>query len=158
MSNQYDSVYYFLSSSLLQVNDSKTHPMLLTTAQMRRSRNLSLTVKIGAVEQEANAVERLLGLHLHQDLKFREHIMDNEKSLLKSLNTRLKALMKIKQVTSFPQRLAIANGIFYSKVVFLISVWGGTVYIPVNVILVWYDLLLDGKTVNTSYWRKLLFG
>ena len=33
--------------------------------------------------------------------------------------------MKIKHVTSFPQRLAIANGIFYSKVVFLISVWGG---------------------------------
>ena len=39
MSHQYESLYNFLSSSLLQVNDSKTHPMLLTTSQMRRSRN-----------------------------------------------------------------------------------------------------------------------
>ena len=31
MSHQYESLYNFLSSSLLQVNDSKTHPMLLTT-------------------------------------------------------------------------------------------------------------------------------
>ena len=74
MSHQYKSLYNFLSSSLLQVNDSKTHPMLLTTSQMRRSRNLSLNVTIGAVEQEATQVERLLGLHLHHDLKFREHI------------------------------------------------------------------------------------
>ena len=56
MSNQYQAVYEFLSSSLLQVNDSKTHPMVLTTAQMRRSRNLSLTVNIGTVQQETNKV------------------------------------------------------------------------------------------------------
>ena len=47
------------------------------------------------------------------------------KSLIKSLNTRLKALKQIKRVTSFSQRLAIANGIFNSKVVFPFSVWGG---------------------------------
>ena len=99
--------------------------MLLTTAQLRRQRNLNMTVEIGSVRQKTSPVERLLGLQLHQNLKFREHIQDNEKSLIKSLNTRLKALQKIKRVTSFNQRLAIANGIFNSKAVFLISVWGG---------------------------------
>ena len=125
MKLQYSSIFSFLTASLLKVNDSKTHTMLLTTSQLRRQRNLNLTVKIGSVTQQTSPVERLLGLQLHQNLKFREHIQDNEKSLIKSLNTRLKALQKIKRVTSFSQRLAIANGIFNSKVVFLISVWGG---------------------------------
>ena len=100
--------------------------MLLTTSQLRRQRNLNLTVQIGSVNQKTSPVERLLGLQLHQNLKFREHIQDNEKSLIKSLNTRLKALQQIKKVASFSQRLVIANGIFNSKVTFLISVWGGT--------------------------------
>ena len=70
-------------------------------------------------------MERLLGLQLHEQLKFREYVQDNDKSLLKSLNTRLNALKQIKRVTTFCQRLAITTGIFNSKVVFLISIWGG---------------------------------
>ena len=126
MKLQYSSISSFLTASLLKVNDSKTHTMLLTTSQLRRQRNLSLTVQIGSVNQKTSPVERLLGLQLHQNLKFREHIQDNEKCLIKSLNTRLKALQQIKKVASFSQRLVIANGIFNSKVTFLISVWGGT--------------------------------
>ena len=116
MKLQYSSIISFLTASLLKVNDSKTHTMLLTTSQLRRQRNLNLTVKIGSVTQQSSPVERLLGLQLHQNLKFREYIQDNKKSLIKSLNARLKALQKIKKrVTSFSQRLAIANGIFNSK-------------------------------------------
>ena len=126
MKLQYSAVASFLTSSLLQVNDSKTHTMLLTTAQMRKSQNLSLSVEIGSVKQKTSQVERLLGLQVHQNLKFREYLQDNEKSLLKSLNKRLNALKQIKRVTTFAQRLAIANGIFNSKLVFLISAWGGT--------------------------------
>ena len=125
MEQKYASAAAFLTSSLLQVNGDKTHAMLLTTAQFRRLNNLNLTVNFGNNVQNGSKVERLLGLMLHQDLKFREHLQDNEKSLLKSLNTRLNALKRIKKVTSFKQRLAIANGIFFSKVTFLISVWGG---------------------------------
>lgn len=126
MKLQYSAVASFLTSSRLQVNDSKTHTMLLTTSQLRKSQNLSLTVKIGSVDQETSQVERLLGLQVHENLKFKEYLQDNEKSLIKSLNKRLNALKQIRRVTSFSQRLAIANGIFNSKVVFLISVWGGT--------------------------------
>ena len=109
MKLQYSAVASFLTSSLLQVNDSKTHTMLLTTAQMRKSQNLSLSVEIGSVKQKTSQVERLLGLQVHENLKFREHLQDNEKSLLKSLNKRLNALKQIKRVTTFTQRLAIAN-------------------------------------------------
>ena len=73
MKLQYSSISSFLTASLLKVNDSKTHTMLLTTAQLRRQRNLNMTVEIGSVRQKTSPVERLLGLQLHQNLKFREH-------------------------------------------------------------------------------------
>jgi hypothetical protein len=104
---QFNTIASFLTSSRLQVNDSKTHTMLLTTANMRKSQNLSLTVEIGSVRQKTSQVERLLGLQLHENLKFREFLQDNDKSVLKSLNKRLSALKQIKRVSSFSQRLAI---------------------------------------------------
>ena len=100
--------------------------MLLTTSQFRRSRNIEMKVMIGSEEKTTSEVERLLGLQLHQNLKFGEHILYNDRSLLKDLNTRFKALQLIRKVTNISQQLAIANGIFYSKVTFLIPVWGGT--------------------------------
>ena len=99
---------------MLQVNGNKTHAMLLTTSQFRRLNNLDLTVNFGNDQQTGSKVERILGLYFHHNMKFREHIQDNEKSLLKGLNTRLNALKQIKKFTSFKQRLAIATGIFYS--------------------------------------------
>ena len=125
MEEQYAASASFLTSSLLQVNGDKTHAMLLTTSQNRRLNNLNLSVKFGNDQQTGSKVERLLGLQLHENMKFREYIQDNEKSLLKCLNTRLNALKQITKITSFKQRLAIANGIFHSKAIFLISVWGG---------------------------------
>ena len=125
MEEQYAASASFLTSSLLQVNGDKTHAMLLTTSQNRRLNNLNLSVNFGNDQQTGSKVERLLGLQLHENMKFTEYIQDNEKSLLKCLNTRLNALKQIKKITSFKQRLAIANGIFHSKAIFLISVWAG---------------------------------
>ena len=115
----------FLTSNLLKVNDSKTHTMILTTSQLRKRRNIDVQVQIGGSIQETSAVEKLLGLHLDHNLKFSEHILSCDKSLVKSLNTRLKALLQIKRVASFKVRLMIANGIFMSKLCYLITVWGG---------------------------------
>ena len=65
MKLEYDAMASFLTSSCVQVNDSKTHIMLLITANMRKSQNLSLTVDIGSAQQ----VERLLGLQIHENYK-----------------------------------------------------------------------------------------
>jgi hypothetical protein len=155
MKMQYSAVASFLTSSKLQVNDSKTHTMLLTTAQLRKSQNLSLTVEIGSVQQETSHVERLLGLQVHENMKFREYLQDNEKSLIKSLNKRLNTLKQIKRVASFSQRLAIANGIFNSKVVFLMSVWGGTEQYLLNSLQIVVNKAMRvvcnvGKSVNVE--------
>ena len=66
-----------------------------------------------------------MGLQVHKKLKYKECIQDNEKSLLKGFTTRLSALKQMKEFAIFKQRLAFANNIFFSKVIFLIGVWGG---------------------------------
>ena len=71
MKLQYNSISSFLTASLLKVIDSKTHTMILTTSQLQRQRNLNLTIQIGSVRQETYSVERVLGLQLHHNLKFR---------------------------------------------------------------------------------------
>ena len=68
----------------------------------------------------------MLGIHIQNDLKWTEYIQNNDKSLIRQLNTRLNALKQISSVASFKTRRMIANGIFCSKLIFQISLWGGT--------------------------------
>ena len=70
--------------------------------------------------------EKLLGLNIHQSLKWREHIISNKKSMIKSLNTRLNALKKLAVNASFKTRLMVANSCFMSIIIYMVSVWGGT--------------------------------
>ena len=67
----------------------------------------------------------MLGGVISNDLKWTDNIRDNPKSLIKCLSTRLNALAKISHIASFKTRKMIANGIFLSKLIYLIQVWGG---------------------------------
>ena len=97
LSSKYTVISEYLSANKLKVNDSKTHMMILTTSQLRRSQDINVQVQVGIGVQELCGVERLLGLQLHERLKFQGYIMGNEKSLIKMLNTRVKALQMVKK-------------------------------------------------------------
>ena len=51
--------------------------------------------------------------------------MDNKNSIIKQLSSRINGLKKICYNSSFKTRLMVANGVFMSKLVYLIVVWGG---------------------------------
>ena len=70
-------------------------------------------------------VERLLGAQVHQDMGWREHVLENDDSLLKSLNRRAGALKKISSTATFKTRKMIANGIYMSKLIYLMPLWMG---------------------------------
>ena len=70
--------------------------------------------------------ERLLGGFISNDLTWKENIRDNKKSLFRILTSRINALSKICKISSFKTRKMIANGIFCSNLISLISVWGGS--------------------------------
>ena len=54
-----------------------------------------------------------------------EYIKLNKESLMKSLNLRLRAVKKIRYLTTFKNRKMIAEGNFMIKVSYLIALWGG---------------------------------
>jgi hypothetical protein len=117
----------FLVSNELKLNDDKTHLMVLATHQTRRIVNPEALVEIRTPTEiiKPSKCEKLLGGWINQDLKWDEHLRDNDESLMKMLNSRLGALKMISKVSSFKNRKLIADGIFMSKLTYLIALWGG---------------------------------
>ena len=58
-----------------------------------------------------------MGCYIRKDMPLAEYIK------LKSLNLRLRAVKKIRYLTTFKNRKMIAEGIFISKVSYLITLW-----------------------------------
>ena len=127
LSEKYKVMSYFLVSNKLKLNDDKTHLMVMTNSRRRANRLHSSKVEIRTPSGniESSECERLLGGLLHQDMKWGEHILDNEDSLVRSLNSRVGALKLVSKVASFKNRKMIANGIFLSKLTYLMPLWGG---------------------------------
>ena len=131
LSDKFKVMSDFLVSNKLKLNDDKTHLMVMTTSQARAIRKGSskdsslVVIRTPSEIIEPSECEKLLGCWLHQDMKFEENILKNQESLLRSLNTRIGALKVVGRVASFRTRKMIANGIFMSKLIYLIALWGG---------------------------------
>ena len=131
LSDKFLNISNFLVSNRLKLNEDKTHLMVLTSSQTRKARiNAGRDISVSIVTPSATitptSAEKLLGGWVHQDLKWANHILEGKDSLVKSLNTRLSALKLVGRVASFKTRKVIADGIFMSKLVYLISLWGGS--------------------------------
>ena len=112
----------FLTDNKLKVNDEKTRLLVIPTHQKRRHID---TITTPTETTTPSTHERLLGAHVHEDMRWREHIIDNQDSLLKSLNKRQGALKKLSKAASFHTLKTMADGIFMSKLMYLMPVWGG---------------------------------
>jgi hypothetical protein len=75
---------------------------------------------------EPSESEQLLGCVLHQNMKFGEHLLHSDESVLRALNKRIGALKILGKVASFRTRKMVADGIFMSKLIYLITLWGGS--------------------------------
>ena len=126
LSQKYSVLADFLTANKLKVNDDKTHLLVMSTRQKRQHRDTStITIITPTATITPSTVERLLGAQVHHDMHWKEHIMDNKDALIKSLNKRIGALKKISPVASFKTRINLANGIFMSKLIYLMPVWSG---------------------------------
>ena len=74
-------------------------------AQARRG---TTTINTSTAIITTSKVDRLLGAQVHQDIMWKEHILENDDSLLKSLNKRAGALKKISRTASFKTRKMVA--------------------------------------------------
>ena len=83
-------------------------------------------------------------------MKWTEHLRDNEESLIKSLNKRLNALKIITRVSDFKTRKNIGEGIFLSKLMYMISVWSGCAKDLLNSIQTIQNRA--AKQITKNYW------
>ena len=126
LSDKFGAIADFLTSNKLKVNDDKTHLIVMSTRQKRRHMDTSqVTITTPTAIISPSKVENLLGAHIHQDMHWKEHLMENENSVIKNLNKRLGALKKISSNASFKTRKMIANGLYISKLIYLMPVWMG---------------------------------
>ena len=126
LSKKYKVMADFLTDNKLKVNDDKTHLLVMTTRQKRRFvATHTVQIETPTATISPSCVERLLGAQVHEDMRWVEHILENENSLVKSLNVRLGAIKKLSNVASFKTRKTIASGIFMSKLIYLMPLWSG---------------------------------
>ena len=126
LTEKYNIMADFLTSNKLKVNDDKTHQLVLTSRQKRQHVDLStMIITTPTATVRPSKVERLRGAQVHEDMRWKDHIMDNEESLLKALTMRKGAMKKVCRVASFKSRKMLANGVFMSKLIYLMPVWAG---------------------------------
>ena len=125
LSDKFTVMADYLTANRLKVNSDKTHLIVMTTEQKRRHHPTRARIVTETEVIEPTQVERLLGAYIHQDMKWTEYLRNNENSLLHCLNQRLGAIKKVARAASFKARLTVANGIFMSKLIFMIPLWSG---------------------------------
>ena len=116
----------YLTDNKLKVNDDKTHLLVMTTRQKRRFLDTSsISIHTPTSTISPSDVEKLLGVQIHKDMRWAEHVLGSDESLIKALKRRLAALKKITYIASFRTRKAVANGIFMSKLIYVMPLWSG---------------------------------
>ena len=129
LSEKYKHVANFMGSNKLKLNGDKTHIMLLSSDSNWRTKlredSLTLITSTGDPPVKTSKSERLLGCVLSQNLKWTEFILLDGNSLIKQLGVRINALKLLSDSASFKTRKMFANGLFLSKLIYLIPLWGG---------------------------------
>ena len=125
LSAQYQRLADYMGDNKLVINDDKTHLVVMGASRFNEQRK-QVTINTGTVVVTPVATEKLLGIHVHQSLKWKEHVISNKKSMIKTLTSRLNALRMISVNACFKTRLMVANSCFMSILTYMISVWGGT--------------------------------
>ena len=69
--------------------------------------------------------ESLLGCTISDDLKWRNHLIGGNQSVVRQIVGRINGLSKLSTRADFKTRLVVANGVVMSKIVYLIQLWGG---------------------------------
>ena len=111
-------------------SSDKTKLLVIGTSANRKTkltdRNLSLKVNICDVEKEESSSEKLLGVIVNNTATFYDHLHGNkeEKGLLKQLSARVGILKKLKNLIPLPRLKILMEGIFNSKMMFGMTVWG----------------------------------
>ena len=124
LSGKYILLEKWMNSNKLVLNPDKTHLMVMGGKKVKLLRK-EVSIQAGTFEVSPTESETLLGGRLHQSMQWNLHLSEGDGSLAKQLTTRINGLKKISANSTFHTRLMVANGVVMSKMVYLITLWGG---------------------------------
>ena len=158
--SQIDATMYklqdYMNSNSLTMNPSKTQLLIFS-----KNSELKNSLKIKDTKKDITPTNNFtyLGIEIDTSLKWNYNITDSKKSVMKQLNTRLNALILARKHMKTKTLLQVANGIFYSKLLYGIEVWGNCPsYLKhkVQVILLRAARLIIGKKSQRWHTKKIL--
>ena len=124
LTQQYERISNFMATNRLVINGDKTHLVVMGTRRTARRRQ-EVSILADGHTIKPSRVENLLGSVLCEDMKWRQHLIASDQSLTRQLTSRLNGLLKVSSSAPFSTRLVVANGIFMSKLYYLVQLWGG---------------------------------
>ena len=124
LSLQYNRISEYMTANKLVINDEKTQLVVLAPRNASQTRD-QVRLQAGRHQITPSSVAKLLGGIVSQDAKWTQHILRHEQSLISQLTRRINGLSLVSSRTDFSTRLMVANGIFSSKLCYLIQLWGG---------------------------------
>ena len=113
-----------MNANKLVINADKTHLVVMGTKATAAHRD-DVKLEAGPHTITPSTTEKLLGCQISQDLKWKQHILEGEQSLVKQLTSRMNGLCMMTSRATLQTRLMVANGIVMSKLCYLIQLWGG---------------------------------
>ena len=140
-----------MNANKLVINPDKTHLMVMADKKNSMKRK-NVTIQAGEHTIKATEKEKLLGGLLHQSLKWNTHIRDDKESLISQLTSRLNGLKRMSVNASFGTKLMVANGIVMSKLVYLITLWGGAQQYLISALQV-QQLVAARAVCGVGCWR-----
>ena len=124
LTQQYDRISDYMAANRLVINGDKTHLVVMGTKKTA-ARRQEVSVQAGGHLIQPSQTEKLLGGVISEDLKWKAHLVGSDQSLVKQLTSRINGLVKVALRAPKETRLMVANGIFISKLCYLIQLWGG---------------------------------
>jgi hypothetical protein len=124
LTDKYNKLEDWMNANKLVINPDKTHLMVMADKKNSGKRK-HVSIQAGEHTIKPTEKEKMLGGLLHHSLKWNTHLRDDKESLINQLTSRLNGLRRVCVNASFGTRLMVANGIVMSKLVYLITLWGG---------------------------------
>ena len=126
MSKKFQEMSLYFTANRLCINTEKTHTIIMCTQKKRQHVNTAMvTLETGTETITPSSMERLLGLQVHQDLGFGQHLVEGRNSLLCNLTRRINALKSISKVANFKTRLNVCSALIVSSIIYMLPVYGG---------------------------------
>jgi hypothetical protein len=124
LTEKYNLLEDWMNNNMLVINPDKTHLMVMGSRGKAGLRQ-QVSMTAGTYVIKPTETETLLGGHIHQSLQWNQHIRDNKSSMVRQLTSRTNGLKIMSKNATFSTRLMVANGVVMSKLVYLITLWGG---------------------------------